>query len=215
MNSFEPIRVLIAEDQQIMAQGLKKMIEVNPKLELIGVVHNGASAVQEAIRLRPDVILMDIQMPVMDGIAATREITGRQPQTKVVMVTSSEDDDHVFAALSAGAHGYCLKSSSLLQIGFAIEAVHDGAIWLDKRIAHSVVGRKEGVDQRSIRNTLGLSARQQAVLNLVAEGKTNRQIAGELGISTQTVKTHLRAIMAKLMVADRTQAAVKAVRTQR
>jgi NarL family two-component system response regulator LiaR len=212
------ITVLIVEDQLITRLGLRIVIERFPDLEIVGEAENGQAAVELAGNLKPSVIVMDVGMPVMDGIEATKRIKEIVPETNVLILTSHDHDDDVFAALAAGADGYCLKDASADNLGAAIRGVSHGASWLDpaiaKRVLRASADRQSkpaaAADKKS--DKFALSARENEVLELLVDGLTNQQMAERLLISNETVKTHMRHVMEKLAVADRTQAAVKALR---
>lgn len=211
------ISVLIVEDQLITRLGLKIVIERFADFEVVADVENGKLAVEEAIKHLPSVIVMDVAMPEKDGIEATKEIKQLLPQIGVLILTSHDHDDDIFAALGAGADGYCLKNSEPELIATAIRAVSQGATWLDPTIAKrvlraSVDNNLQKTPERSSNSKFALSARETEVLELLVEGMTNQQMAKCLNLSTDTIKTHMRHIMEKLAVSDRTQAAVKALR---
>lgn len=209
-----PITVLIVEDQEIARVGLKVILETDPGLKVVGLAQDGNEAVDLALSLKPRVILMDIGLPVMNGIEATKAIKSSNAELRVIMLTTHDDDRHVFAALSAGADGYCLKETSSQQLVMAIRAVSEGVAWLDPGIASRVLksivsGPKDKEEEKAASI---LSSRELEVLRLVVDGSTNQDIADKLVLSVETVKTHMRHIMEKLAVSDRTQAAVKAMR---
>ena len=214
------ITTLLVEDQEITRLGLKKMLEHVDNVLVIGEATNGQDAVTMAKELKPELILMDIGMPIMDGIRAT-EIIKEICQSKIVLVTSHDNEDDVMAGLSAGADAYCLKDISVFRLGNAINAVLEGAVWLDPDIAktlmHAITFQPPAKGVETNKPAAGqsgfqLSERETAVLRLLVDGLSNQQIGDRLGISSETVKTHMRHIMDKLKVSDRTQAAVKAVR---
>jgi NarL family two-component system response regulator LiaR len=213
------IDILIAEDHEITRVGLKLTLEHIPGFRIVGEAEDGTSAVAKVVELKPHVVLMDIGLPLMDGIDATCKIKDEAPNTRVIMLTSHDNDRDIFAALGAGADGYCLKEVSGSQLAMAIRAVADGVAWLDPGVASRVLracatvqptNAQEGGKQPS--NTSQLSQRELDVLRLVVEGLSNQEIADRLILSVETVKTHMRHIMEKLAVSDRTQAAVKAMR---
>jgi DNA-binding NarL/FixJ family response regulator len=187
-----------------------------------GEAVDGGQAVEAAGKLRPDVVLMDIQMPFIDGIEATRRIKQHLPQTAVIMLTVHNDDDRIFASFAAGADGYCLKGAETARLALAIRSVADGAAWLDPVIASRVLketGFSWALRQVSpvsaearMAQNLKLSNRERQILRLVADGLSNPQIARQLTVKPETIKTHIGRIMDKLAVCDRTQAAVKALR---
>jgi DNA-binding NarL/FixJ family response regulator len=215
MTEESAITVLIVEDQEIARVGLKVILEATYGLKVLGLAQDGQEAVAMAAELKPNVILMDIGLPVLNGIDATKQIKSQNECQRVIMLTSHDDDRHVFAALSAGADGYCLKEAPSQQLVMAIRAVAEGVAWLDPGIASRVLksvgqGGREKDEEKS--SASSLSTRELDVLRLVVDGLTNQEIADKLVLSVETVKTHMRHIMEKLAVSDRTQAAVKAMR---
>jgi DNA-binding NarL/FixJ family response regulator len=210
------ISVVIVEDQEIARVGLKVILEASYGIKVLGVAQDGQEAVATTLELKPNVVLMDIGLPILNGIEATKQIKAESPEQRIIMLTSHDDDRHVFAALSAGADGYCLKEAPSQQLVMAIKAVSEGVAWLDPGIAGRVLrsigtGEKEKEDEKS-NPASALSSRELDVLRLVVDGSTNQEIADKLVLSVETVKTHMRHIMEKLAVSDRTQAAVKAMR---
>jgi len=221
--SNSPITIFIAEDYEITRVGLRLTLENVPEFVVIGEAEDGVTAVKEVIEKRPNVVLMDIGLPGLDGIDATVRIKSESPTTKIIMLTSHDNDRDVFAALAAGADGYCLKEVSSNHLASAIKAVADGVAWLDPAVARrvlqaSVNNAPKSVSPADAKNakpavsTSPLSQRELDVLTLVVEGNSNQEIADRLVLSVETVKTHMRHIMEKLCVSDRTQAAVKAMR---
>lgn len=210
------INILVAEDSQVTLAALKHLLAQCPGFRMVGHAQDGPSAVRMARQLNPDVVIMDIGLPQMSGIEATRRIKSELPETKVVMLTVHDSDTSVFEALRAGAHGYCLKTVNTHQLSTAIKTVYDGAAWLDPKIARRVLeaATTPGTvgDEEPDVPKVSLSARELEVLRLVVEGLTNQEIAAKLILSVETVKSHVRHIMDKMAVSDRTQAAVKAVR---
>lgn len=223
------ISVLIVDDQEIVRVGLKVVLEKQvpgqQNIEVIGVAIDGLDALEKLEALKPDVVVMDIGLPFMDGVETTRQVKGKNENIKVVMLTSHRDDRHIFAALAAGADGYCLKETSGEQLCFAVRSVFDGAAWLDPLIARKLLSAslnnlksldassiKEQDSKENKKDIESLSSRELDVLRLVTDGLTNQEIAEKLVLSVETVKTHMRHIMEKLRVSDRTQAAVKAMR---
>jgi two-component system, NarL family, response regulator LiaR len=222
---LRPIAIFIVEDYEITRVGLRLTLGHIPGFKIVGEAEDGQNAVRKIGELRPQVVLMDIGLPVMDGIEATRKIKSLSPDTRIIMLTSHDNDRDIFAALSAGADGYCLKEAGSHQLANAIRAVSEGVAWLDAGIARKVlqacVNNSSSAPQavsnlavrcRSTYNPSPLSQRELDVLLLVVEGKSNQEIADNLVLSVETVKTHMRHIMEKLAVSDRTQAAVKAMR---
>ncbi len=224
IQSTSPITIFIAEDYEITRVGLRLTLENVPEFLVIGEAEDGVTAVKEVIEKRPNVVLMDIGLPGLDGIDATVRIKSESPTTKIIMLTSHDNDRDVFAALAAGADGYCLKEVSSNHLASAIKAVADGVAWLDPAVARRVLQASVNNAPKPVSpadpknparptvNASPLSQRELDVLTLVVEGNSNQEIADRLVLSVETVKTHMRHIMEKLCVSDRTQAAVKAMR---
>lgn len=216
MTAGTSIRILIVEDHEIMRFGLKSMLKELPSVEVVGEAADGNTAVELASTLTPDVILMDIGLPGIDGVEATREVKKRNSEINVIMFTSFDNEKSIFAALAAGADGYCVKNIARDQLITAIQSVTSGCAWLDPSIAGHVLKVCDIPDEdgatKPAPNKVKLTARELDVLKLVVEGLTNQQIADRLILGVETVKTHMRHIMEKLSVSDRTQAAVKAMR---
>jgi DNA-binding NarL/FixJ family response regulator len=214
------ITVLLAEDHEITRIGLKILLSQIPGIKVIGETADGLSAVEKTCELKPDVVLMDIGLPGIDGIEATKRIKEKCNGTNVLVVTSHEEEATILASFSAGAEGYCSKDAPKERLAVAIRTVKDGRIWLDPRIASLVLSTFRRVStapsQADPGSTRGresvLSEREMEVLRLVVDGKSNQEISESLGISPETVKTHMKHILDKLAVSDRTQAAVKALR---
>jgi DNA-binding NarL/FixJ family response regulator len=215
------INIFIAEDHEITRVGLKLTLEHTEGFRVVGEAEDGKKTVKEVLELKPHVVLMDIGLPLLDGIDATALIKQEAPGVRVIMLTSHDNDRDIFAALGAGADGYCLKEVSGTQLAMAIRAVADGVAWLDPGIASRVlraVGSATPPSQTSedggakMQGLSPLSQRELDVLRLVVEGLSNQEIADRLILSVETIKTHMRHIMEKLAVSDRTQAAVKAMR---
>lgn len=209
------LSLVIVEDQLITRAGLKMILEAAPDLRVIGEADDGPSGVRQTLELKPALVLMDILLPGFDGIEATKQIKAALPQTRVLMLTTFERSEDVFAALGAGADGYCLKTIDGPQLHNAIRAVAQGAAWLDAGIAKRVldgVGKTPVAPKAQDKSKFALSAREVEVLQLIVEGLSNQEIADRLTVSAETVKTHVRHVMEKLVVSDRTQAAVKALR---
>lgn len=217
------IKILLVEDHEFTRIGLKLSLEQMTGLKIVGEAENGEEGLRKAIELCPDVVLMDIEMPVMDGIEATRQIKERESNVKVIMLTSHKLDQTSLAALSAGANGYCLKNISAQQLATVITMVTEGGIWLDPGIANCVLSNysanhiQTAAEVTSVKpkGNISLSPRETEVLRLVADGLSNQKIAERLGLGLETIKTHMRHIMEKLAVSDRTEAAVKAMREGR
>ena len=204
-----PIRILIADDHSMVRQGLRMFLGLDPELEVVGEAEDGAQALRLTERLRPDVVLMDLLMPVMDGVAATAAIRKAVPDTEVIALTSVLDDDTVVGAVQAGAIGYLLKTTEADSLCNAIRAAAAGQVQLAPEAARRLMREIRSPEQA----TVALSDRETEVLRLLAGGKANKEIARELSIGEQTVKTHVSSVLGKLGVQSRTQAALYAQRT--
>ena len=198
---------MITDDHKVVRHGLCGFLELDPELEVVGEASNGAEAVDLARRLEPDVVLMDLLMPVMDGIEATREIRSELPEVEVVALTSVLEDASVTGTVRAGAIGYLLKTTDADELCEVIKAAAAGQVQLAPEAAARLMR-----EVRTPTNLAPLTERETEVLKLLARGKTNRQIAGELFIDEKTVKSHVHSILMKLDVSSRTQAALHAVR---
>jgi len=207
----KPIRVLIADDHAIIRKGIRALLATEPDIEVVGEAKDGWEAVHEAERLQPDVTLMDLVMPRMDGIEAIQRITAHQPDACILVLTSFAADDQVFPAIKAGALGYLLKDSSPEELVSAIHQVYRGESSLHPTIARKVLQELSRPPERSSTAEL-LTEREVEVLRLVARGFSNQEIAGELVISEATVRTHVSNVLSKLHLASRTQAALYALR---
>jgi NarL family two-component system response regulator LiaR len=205
------IRVLIADDHPVVRDGLRFLLDTEPGLELVGEAENGAVAVELARATRPDVILLDLVMPQMDGLEALAEIKKNDPQARVLIVTSFADDDKVFPAIKAGAQGYLLKESPPEMLVRAIRDVHRGESSLHPTIARKLIGELNRPPDLPPTEE-PLTAREVQVLQLIARGLTNQDIAAELVISEATVRFHVSNILGKLHLANRTQAALFALK---
>lgn len=199
------IKVLVVDDHVIVRNGLSQLLATSEQFELVGTAGDGNEALEVVAEHRPDVVLMDLSMPGMDGVQATEAITRSYPGTKVVILSSFSEHQRVLAALDAGAEGYVLKHADPEQILSAIEAVHRGGAPIDPQVARVLLDVKRG----GVAAGRGpLTEREEEVLRLVQSGMANKQIGRHLGISERTVKAHLTKIFATLGVADRTQAAL-------
>ena len=207
------MRILIVEDDPLMQLGLEQALSEYPDFEIIGQADDGYVGVQQALELQPDLVVMDIGLPRLDGIAATKQIKDKSPQIHVVILTSHTLQTEVIAALSSGADAYCIKGASLERLLAAIEAAKDGATYLDPQIARLVLDNLKPPTPELNQNIALLSERELEVLKLIVEGKSNNEIAEDLYLSANTIKTHVRGIMNKLAVDDRVQAAVVALRS--
>ena len=201
------IRVLIADDHGVVRDGLAGVIDAQPDLEVVGAVGNGAEAVEECRRAEPDVVLMDLEMPVLDGIDATRAIREERPETAVLVLTSFADARRITAALDVGAAGYLLKDASAEDVVRGIRAAAEGGAPLDPQAARLLLEAREAPDPLE-----GISPREREVFALLLDGLPNKLIAQRLGISEKTVKTHLTNIFRQIDVTDRLQAVLWAER---
>jgi len=206
-----PIRVLVADDHAILRKGIRALLGTEPGIEVVGETGDGLETVAQAQALCPDVILMDLVMPKMDGIEATRRIAAEQPGVRILVLTSFAADDKVFPAIKAGALGYILKDSDPAELVQAIHQVYRGQPSLEPSIALKMLQELSHPAQRP--PTLDpLSERELEVLRLLAQGKSNREIADQLVITELTVRTHVSNILGKLHLASRTQAALYALK---
>jgi len=204
------IKVLLVDDHAIVRKGIVALLETEPDIQVVGEASNGLDAVQLAERLKPDVILMDLVMPGINGIDAIRKITTQNPEARILVLTSFSTDDKVFPALKAGALGYLLKDSQPQELLDAIRQVYKGESWLHPAVARKVLNELTHIPQLSSHEEL--TGRETEVLKLLARGLSNREIADELVISEATVRTHVSSLLAKLHLASRTQAALYALR---
>jgi DNA-binding NarL/FixJ family response regulator len=204
--------VLIVDDHSVVREGLRTFLELQDGIEVAGEAADGEEAVREAERLRPDVVLMDLVMPRLDGVAAMRELRERAPATRVVVLTSFLDDDRLLPAIRAGAAGYLLKNVQPRVLARAVRLAAQGEALIDPVVAARLVDSlvEDRGDQKP-----ELTPREQEVLDLIGRGFANKRIALELGIAEKTVKTHVGHVLAKLGVSDRTQAALYAARIGR
>ncbi|KOX28784.1 LuxR family transcriptional regulator [Saccharothrix sp. NRRL B-16348] len=208
-----PVRVLIVDDQALFREALATLLEVQPEIEVVGEAGDGEQAVRRCAELRPDVVLMDLRMPVLDGIAATNRLRVEQPGVRVLALTTFDDDADVFAALRAGAVGYLLKDVSSSRLVEALVAARRGESVLQPSVAAKLVARVARLphdDPPPGRLPVPLSERELDVVRLLAEGRSNREIAGTLFLAEGTVKNLVTSVLSKLQVRDRTQAALRA-----
>jgi DNA-binding NarL/FixJ family response regulator len=209
--SAERLRVLLADDHPVIRDGLRTILGAEADLDVVGEAAGGDQAVELAMELQPDVVIMDIQMPRLDGIEATQRIVAASPHVAVLVLTMFEDDDSVFAAMRAGARGYLLKGAVQAEIVRAIRAVAGGEAIFGPAVAQRVIAYFQAVDPATHPNVFPeLTAREREVLELVAQGRSNADIVRELVLSQKTVRNHVSNIFNKLQVADRAQAIVRA-----
>jgi DNA-binding NarL/FixJ family response regulator len=207
---MEPVRVLIADDHTLFREGLRALLLSAPGLAVVGEAASGGEAVSQAAALQPDIILMDIQMPGLNGIEATRRILQDSPHVGIVILTMFEDDDSVFAAMRAGARGYLLKDADQSEVLRAILAVANGEALFDAAIARRLVTYFQAPQLLPAPLFPELTGRERQVLDLLAQGYNNPEIAYRLGINSKTVRNHVSNILSKLQVADRAEALIRA-----
>jgi DNA-binding NarL/FixJ family response regulator len=206
MSSTDPARkitVLVVDDHHVVRQGLEQLLATTADIEVVGTAGNGFEAVEAVGRLRPDVVMMDLSMPELDGVEAARRIAAQYPTSRVLMLTSFSEQSRILDAISAGADGYLLKHADPDEITAAVRSVHAGDAPLDPKAARVVLDAG-----RMLRETVALSEREREVLLLVRDGLANKQIARRLGITERTVKAHLTKIFQRIDVTGRTQAAI-------
>ena len=205
----DPITILVVDDHAVVREGLRAVLGLQDGFEIVGEAVDGEEALEQAERLDPDVILMDLVMPVRDGVSAMQVLKQRASRSRVIVLTSFLEDDRLLPALEAGAAGYLLKNSQPAELARAVRAAHAGDAIIDPTVAARLV---RALSERPATPAFDeLTTRERDVLVLIAQGRSNKRIALELGISEKTVKTHVGHVLAKLDVTDRTQAAVLAV----
>jgi DNA-binding NarL/FixJ family response regulator len=210
----EPIRVMIVDDHAVVREGLRAFLTLQDGLQIVAEAADGVQAIEQARQTRPDVILMDLVMPRLDGVGAMRELRRELPECRVIVLTSFLDDERLLPAIQAGAAGYLLKNADPAQLARAVREAHEGGAIIDPTVAARLIGALADERPRAPAAPASeeLTAREREVLELIAGGRSNKRIAFELGISEKTVKTHVGHLLAKLGVNDRTQAAMLAVR---
>jgi two-component system, NarL family, response regulator LiaR len=207
----EPIRILIADDHPVVVEGLRTLISTNHDLEIVGDANNGVEAIQQTRHLQPDVLLLDLVMPIKSGLEVIRDLRSEGNNTPIIIMSALDDDENVFLALKAGASGYMLKTSSRLELIQAIYTVHEGGLALHPLIARKFM-QKVGLIEREKTPNPALTRREIEVLLLVAKGFSNQRIADDLQISERTVRTHVSNILDKLDLSNRTEATLYALR---
>ena len=214
----EPIRIILADDHVMMRQGTAELLRREPDLDVVGEAGDGQEAIELARRLTPDIVVMDVRMPVLSGIEATRQIRETLPEVQVLVLTAHDDDQYIFSLLQAGASGYLLKSAPVSELVKAIHLVQAGESPLHPSIARKVVVRMSGEQAGSLKavepssKVEALTPRELEVLQLLVQGMNNRAIAEALFISDRTVQAHLTSIFAKLQVSSRLEAVLTAIR---
>ncbi|HYZ05021.1 MAG TPA: response regulator transcription factor [Rubrobacter sp.] len=208
----ESIRVAVVDDQRLFTKGLSGLVDMLPGVEVVGVAHDGEEGVELCRKEEPDVVLMDISMPKLDGISATREIKDLLPQTAVIILTGHEEDEHVFKGIKAGAQGYLLKDSEPEDLSRAIRTVYAGDTIIAPELAQKMLSTFESGGPRGSRLAPPLTERELEVIRALAQGMSDRQIAQSLAISEKTVRNHTSNIYRKLHIFDRTQAVIYAIR---
>ena len=226
MKQDAPVRVLVVDDQRLMRDGIASLLSIQEGIEVVGTAADGQEALEQALALQPDVILMDVRMPVINGVAATVQVRRQLPSCRVLMLTTFDDEEYIVDALRVGASGYLLKDIPAPDLAKAVQAVHKGIYQLDPAVIGKVVASlarpqvienhpqaAENANSPSADATLrvpDLTNREVEVLRLIARGATNREIAQQLVISEGTVKNHISSILGRLGLRDRTQAAIYA-----
>lgn len=207
-----PIRVLIVDDHPVVRQGLQSLLSNYPDIQVAGEADTGLRALEEAARLQPDVVLLDIRLPGANGIDVTRQLRRQNPQARIIILTAYEDDEYLIGALQAGAHGYLLKSASHQTLAEAIRNAHAGRRVLSPGLVDGVLRQFEALAKESLVSQSGLSESELEIVQLLAEGASNKEMAERLYWSEATVKRKMRDILAKLEVSNRAQAVAEAIK---
>jgi len=208
---MESMKILIADDHPVVREGLSAMLNRQPDIEVVGEAENGRECVEKTRELRPDIVLMDLRMPEMDGVEAMRQIAATNPEVRFIVLTTYDNDEYIFKGIEAGARAYLLKDSPREELFKAIRAVHRGESLIQPAVAGKVLDRFAELS-RQVQAPEALSDREVEVVKLIAEGTANKEIAVSLHISESTVKTHIQTIFQKLGVSDRTGAVTQSIR---
>lgn len=209
------IKVMLVEDHSMIREGLKRLLELEEDIRVTACYSNGKTAVEEYMKVKPDVVLMDINMPVMSGIEATEMIKGMDKDARIIMLTIHQDREYLLKALDIGAMGYILKDADSKTLIDAVRSAYGGEMYIQPNMARELVDEYRRIKNRSVDSPAGLlTERELEVLKLLAKGMLNKEIAGSLNISEKTVKNHISSIFRKLDVQDRTQAAVYAIKNK-
>ena len=210
----DAVTILLVDDQRLMREGLRTLLELEPGLRVVGEASQGQEALEQYASLQPDVVLMDVRMPVMDGVESTRQLMNQWPRCRVIILTTFDDDEYVFEGLRAGALGYLLKDVSIQELADAIRTVMAGGVLIEPSVARKVVAEFARMTSSAPTPRFGLdeplSEREIDILRLLAQGLTNREIAQRLFLAEGTVKNYVTNILSKIGVRDRTQAALRA-----
>ncbi|MFQ5593825.1 MAG: response regulator [Anaerolineae bacterium] len=209
---MERIRILIADDHPIVRQGIRSLLTQYGDLEVAGEAASGPAVLEQVAQIQPDVVLLDVRMAGANGIEIARQLRRERPETRIIILTTYDDEEYLFGALQVGAHAYLLKDVSLDTLPAAIRAVHQGERLLSPLLVDNVLREFQSLATEKLRRDAGLSNEEQRILQLVAEGATNREIAEQLFWSEVTVKKKLQEVLEKLNAANRTHAVVKAIR---
>jgi DNA-binding NarL/FixJ family response regulator len=206
------IRLLIVDDHRMFVQGLRLLIEMEPDLQVVGEVHSGEAAIEAVLQVQPDVVLMDINMPGLNGVEATRQILEQRPDTGIIILTMNRDDAQVFQAIKSGARGYILKDAETIEVVRAVRTVARGESAITPAMTTRVLTEfKRLWEQPNPAQRSGLTEREVSILRLIAQGLSNKEIGASLSLSEKTIKNYITVILQKLQLNDRTQAAVYAV----
>ena len=209
MESNKKIKILIVDDHVVVREGLSAMLSREPNIEVVGEAENGAQAIDKADKLKPDIVLMDLRMPEVDGVEAMQRIKQQHPEINFIVLTTYDNDEYIFKGIEAGARAYILKDSPREELFRAINAVYKGESLIEPAIAGRVLDKLVELSHQG--SATDLSRREIEVLELIASGTGNKLIADKLNISASTVKTHIQSIFQKLEVNDRTEAVTKAL----